>query len=155
MKALTEKEKSVLSLVAGGTSKIDAVQQVYNCKNRNIAKVQSSRLFKRENVNSALTNINKKQLDKIKAKLLPEWEKILNAPMKKGGISYDSKIKGLSYLSEKTIFNKDKEQKGLYQFGGKFIKVEKINQYFKSNAPETAEATEKTAEDIELINSGY
>ena len=145
MKQLTEKEKKVLGLVIAGTPKVDAVEQVYECKNRNIARVQSSRLFKRENVNYALTIAGKKQLENIKAKLLPEWEKILEAPLKDGGISYDSKIKGLSYLSDKTIFNKEAETKKIYQFGGRFIKVNKLNQYFKDSIPKQIEENNEEA----------
>ena len=139
MKTLNPKEKQVLDLVIAGTPKIDAVLQVYKCKNRNVAKSMSSKIFKRERVDQVLTIADKKRLDSIKSKLLPEWEKILEAPLKEGGISYDSKIKGLSYLSDKTLFNKEEEKNKVYQFSSKFIKVEKLNQFFRGPSQEVIE----------------
>jgi hypothetical protein len=52
---LTQKEELSIEYVLQGMTQTDAVEKVYNCKNRDSAKALASKLFKKEKVNQRLT----------------------------------------------------------------------------------------------------
>lgn len=65
MEELTKKESEVIDLVLKGEDRIDAVERVFNCKNRNSARVYASRLYKKPKVMKRLIEISEKVADKL------------------------------------------------------------------------------------------
>lgn len=72
MEDLTKKEEEVIELVMKGENKNDAVMKVFNCANRNVARVYASRLFKKEKVANRLMEASEKVNDKLSDNLAEE-----------------------------------------------------------------------------------
>jgi len=124
MKTLTAKEKKVIDLVIAGTPKIEAIQQVYNCKNYKSAGVISTKVFNREKVKKRLDIVEHAQLKRIGEKSKKRLEEILDAPRKTKEVSDHVLGQMIKYTADKTIFSQQQRLNETMNLGGKFVKQE-------------------------------